>query len=163
MFDTVIIDPKTQVFFDDRTRDMCRSCKRYGSKATCPPYVENLEYYKNTIRQYQYGQIIFKKYLCSSNTDHLEIGKTSSLELHHELISRRTSLYQAGYIFVVAYGGGSCKLCETCSFPCKLPQQSLVALEAAGINVFLTLDQFNVKLPSLITDYFYRVGAVFYG
>lgn len=158
-----VIDTNPSMFiFTPKARDMCRSCKRYGKKACCPPRVDSLEYYKDTIKQYRYAQVILKKYIISDFDSEAEAGKISSLELQSELLTTRNKILNNGSIFVTCFGGGSCKNCKTCSDICRFPEKSLVPLEAAGIDVFSTLRLLGVELPKVITDSFYRVGAIFY-
>lgn len=157
------IDTSPSMFvFTPKARDMCRSCKRYGKKACCPPRVESLEYYKTTIKEYRYARIILKEYIIDTYESESEAGRLSSIELQDELLSSRDKLLKSGSIFVTCFGGGSCKLCETCSKICRHPEKSLVPLEAAGIDVFATLKLLGVELPKVITTSFYRVGAIFY-
>lgn len=161
MFDIIRTTPVIFVF-TPKARDMCRSCKRYGKKACCPPHCESLEYYKNTILQYRQAELFYKKYTLTDYKDNVEAGQKSSLELQENLLARRLELTRGGLLFVTCFGGGSCKLCEKCNTICSMPEKSLVPLEAAGIDVFATMSKFGVELPKIITESFYRVGAVLY-
>jgi predicted metal-binding protein len=161
MFNVLKIKPK-DIIFTIKARDMCRSCKRYGKKACCPPFVESIEYYKNTILQYNYAEIFYKEYMLENYKGEVDAGKKSSLELQKVLLNRRTELIQNGSIFVTAYGGGSCKTCKECSAICRNPEKSLVPLEAAGIEVFATMQKKGIILPHVLTTSFFRIGGVFY-
>jgi predicted metal-binding protein len=160
-FNQIQTTPKEFVF-TLKARDMCRSCKRYGTKASCPPRVESLEYYSAAIKEYKNAIIFYKEYTISDFSDFAEAGKESSLELQQELIAFRNNLLKQGQLFVTCFGGGSCKLCDTCSIVCRFPDKSTVPLEAAGVDVFATLKPLGIELPRIIKDRFYRVGAVFY-
>ena len=161
MFNVSVISPE-EIVFTLKARDMCRSCKRYGVKACCPPRVESLEYYKQSALQYKNAEFVYKEYQLKDYKDEAEAGHESSLELQKFLLERRSQLTKEGLLFVTCYGGGSCKLCKKCGPVCVHPEKSLVPLEAAGIDVFATMKKINIELPKIITTSFYRVGAVLY-
>lgn len=155
------INPKKDLIFDLKVREMCKSCKRYGKKATCPPYVESFEYYKNLLPQYSYGIIFCEKFSTIGNW--IELGKESSLKIYKKVLLERSKLLDNGHYFFIGFGAGSCKLCDECSFPCKNPQKSLIPFEATGVDIVKILEKFNIKLKFPVKKYFYRVGALFWG
>ena len=79
-------------FFDIKVRDMCRSCKRYGKKATCPPHVESVEYYKNLLSSYKYGILYIEKFLIDNIANWERLGQESSLIIHKAVLNHRNSL-----------------------------------------------------------------------
>jgi len=143
MFDVLTIDTK-DIIFTIKARDMCRSCKRYGKKACCPPNVESIEYYENAILQYSHAEFFYKEYQLKDYEGESDAGHKSSLELQKVLLARRSELIQGGSIFATAYGGGSCKICKQCSPVCRYPEKSLIPLETAGIEVFATMQKQGV-------------------
>ena len=161
MFTTIETAPD-KLIFNEKVRDLCRSCKRYGKSATCPPYLETIDYYKKAAVQYKNLDIIYKEFFLLDYKDVIHAGRESSLELHNYLLSERKEKMDNGILFVTCYGGGSCKMCKQCVIPCCQPQKALSPLEATGVDVFSTLAQFKIILPTLVEESFYRVGAILY-
>jgi predicted metal-binding protein len=155
------INPSEDLIFDLKVVESCKNCKRYGTKASCPPYVFDSYYYQKLLPTYRYGVVYYEQFNSLSNT-WVENGKNSSLALQKFLLARRDELFQQGRVFVTAFGSGSCKLCTECSFPCRLPNKALVPLEATGLDVVKTVKKFGVNIKFPVTDSFYRIGAIFY-
>ena len=150
--------------FTIKAREMCKSCKRYGQKATCPPHVESVEYYKKLLSSYKQGILLVSKFKIPNNYRWRELGKDSSLEIHKELLKIRTELFKDNN-FAIIFGAGSCKNCEECQFPCRFPNESVVPLEATGLNVIQVVYKITkiiIRFPVEKQKYFYRIGAVFY-
>lgn len=156
----IVINPRDHLIFDLKVREMCKSCKRYGQKVTCPPYLESVEYYQTLLPQYAYGVFYFEKFAIKG--DYLELGKKSSLKIYKKILSERSKLLKDGHYFIVGFGAGSCKLCNKCSFPCPISERALIPLEAAGVNIVKTLGRYGIILEFPVKKYFYRVGALFY-
>ena len=157
---TFIIKPK-KLIFKTKVRLACTSCKRYGFKATCPPNVESIDYYKKALKTYKHCVICYDEFKLE-NDNWGNSGMKSSLAIHKYLLKRRDELVKTGRYFYAIFGAGSCKLCEQCSFPCRNPKDSLIPLEGTGIDVVATLKgRINIEFP--VTDTFYRIGAIFYG
>jgi len=148
------------LIFDPKVREMCKSCKRYGKKATCPPYIEPVEYYNQLIPKYSYGVIYYEIFPTNGNA--AEIGKKSSLEIYKKIASERNKLFNDGHYLILGLGAGSCKLCNRCSFPCHQPGKALVPLEATGVDVIKTMKRFGVEVKFPVKDTIYRIGALFY-
>jgi len=148
-------------YFDLKVVEQCKSCKRYGQKATCPPYVSSMEYYQKLLPTYTHGRLLIKKYECKDHSQWKEIGKKSSVEMTKYLQEQREVKQKEGVYFVVAFGAGSCKLCTTCTIPCIHPSQSLVPIEATGINVFKLVKKVTgIELSFPVKECFYRVGML---
>jgi predicted metal-binding protein len=150
--------------FNLKVREMCKSCKRYGQKATCPPYVENVEYYHSLLPSYKQGILLVSKFKIDNIKNWKILGKNSSLEIHKELLKIRTELFNNGHGSVI-FGAGSCKNCEKCQFPCRFPSKSVIPLEATGLDVIQLVNKITkiiIKFPVEKQKYFYRIGAVFY-
>ena len=162
MMKQTLINPMKDLIFDSKVREMCRSCKRYGKKATCPPYIESVEYYQKLLAKYKNGILFFKIYPIDDEIPYEKLSKDSSLEMSGKILSERNKLFSEGHYFILGLGAGSCKLCDECSFPCRMPADSLIPLEATGINVVDMLNKFKIKIKFPIKENFYRVGALFY-
>jgi len=155
-----MIRPKEDLIFDPKVREMCKFCKRYGKKATCPPYVDSFEYYSELLSQYVFSIFYFEKFAIKG--DYLELGKKSSLKIYRKILLEREKLFNTGHYFVIGFGAGSCKLCDKCSFPCPIPEKALIPLEATGVNIVKILEKYGIVLEFPVKKYFYRVGALFY-
>jgi len=156
-----VINPAADLVFDMKTREMCKSCKRYGLKATCPPHIDSLEYYRELLPTYTLGVLYYKQFEIIG-VDYTAMSRDSSIEMHKHVSAALESLRDEGHYFTLGLGAGSCKLCRQCTFPCPIPSRALVPIEAAGINVVATMARQDVKLTFPVETYFYRVAAVFY-
>jgi predicted metal-binding protein len=157
------INPKKDLIFDLKVREMCKSCKRYGKKATCPPHVESFEYYEKLLPQFKNGIIYYKKFNVGNRKNWIKKGKQSSLEIYEKIIYERDRLITIrGHYFFIGFGAGSCKLCDKCTFPCKNPGRSLIPFEATGVDRVRIMENLGVKINVPIKKYFYRIGALFY-
>lgn len=157
----VKIDPKKDLIFDLKVSEACKFCKRYNSKASCPPHIENIDYYMKLLPTYKYGIIYYESFI-SSQEEWEKIGKESSLAMHKHLLKVRDELFSSGHYFVTAYGSGSCKICEKCSFPCRFPNKALIPMEATGLNVVELMKRKNIKINFPVTDTIYRIGLILY-
>ena len=158
---TIQINP-TKIPFSLKVREMCTSCKRYNTKATCPPYVENINYYKELFNSYKNGIVCYEKFECKDKNNWIEIGKHSSLVISNYLLKRREELFKEGHYFISVFGAGSCKLCPTCSFPCRHPQKAIIPLEATGVDVVQLMKNCLIDIKFPIKDVFYRIGLILY-
>ena len=155
------INPKLDLVFDAKVREMCFSCKRYNKKATCPPHINTLEYYRDLLTSYANGILYYEEFVVEGNV-RIQSNLTS-LQMHKTIEVERLRLFNAGQYFVMGLGAGSCKLCTKCSFPCKLPGRALVPVEATGIDVVATMGRQGIAVKFPVKERFYRIGGIFYG
>jgi len=159
---SIHISPST-IQFNNKVREMCKSCKRYGCKATCPPHTESVEYYSEVLRTYRKGIIYYDIFDCADLTEWQKVGKESSLVIHHKLLKVREQLFSEGHYFVVLFGAGSCKLCpKGCSSPCRQPQNAIIPLEGTGVDVVKLMKQYDVDITFPVKNSIYRIGLVLY-
>jgi predicted metal-binding protein len=149
-------------FFNQKVRETCRSCKRYGHKSTCPPYVESVAYYQSLLTKYTRGKLFIEKFELKDYTQNTwqELGEYSSKQMQETLFNFKIELINQ-YHFPLLFGAGSCKNCSKCSFPCAFPDKSLIPIEALGLNVVelvYQLTKIDIIFP--VKDFFYRVGMV---
>ncbi len=161
-----VFNPKILNFnncFDLKARELCKSCKRYGKKATCPPYIESVEYYKKLLPTFNKGILIVEKFEITNPADWKELGKNSSLLILNKLKAIRQQLLNKGH-FAVIFSAGSCKYCsDKCTFPCKHPEESAIPLEGTGIDVVYLVSKITkIELKFPVKKFFYRVGMVLY-
>jgi predicted metal-binding protein len=157
---TIIINPKTDIVFDDKVREMCITCKRYGKKATCPPHIEETSHYKRLLLSYKYGIIYYDTYKVIVGEQ--ESSRRSSISLHKVILSEKKRIFNEGHYFIFGLGAGSCKLCKKCVFPCAYPEKALIPMEATGIDVVETMRRKGVIIKFPVIDHFYRIGGIFY-
>jgi len=151
-------------FFDEKIRENCKSCKRYGKKATCPPNVDSIKYYRTLLPRYSHGILLVEKFIIDDLANWIKLGTNSSLTIHKELLKIRKQLLQEGK-FALIFGAGSCKNCTNCSFPCKFPEKSVIPVEGTGIDVVEMVDcitKIKIAFPVEKQNYFYRIGVVLY-
>jgi len=151
-------------FFNQKVREACKSCKRYGHKSMCPPYVESVEYYRNLLPKYVKGILFLEKFELKNYTQSTwqELGAYSSKVMQEELFKCKQELINRGH-FPLLFGAGSCKNCEKCSIPCKFPDKSLVPIEGTGLDVVALVSYLTqIELIFPIKEYFYRVGMVLF-
>ena len=151
-----MVAPAT-VPFSLKARAACRSCRRYGKKMTCPPYAEPVEYYQKLLPQYRFCAVLFDVFPVSV------CGEESSLKIAEKVQEVVSSLREEGYYFIFPFGAGSCKVCKNCENPCPFPEKALTPLEGAGVDVVELMAGLGITLQFPVRDFYYRVGAVFYG
>jgi len=149
-------------YFNTKVREACRSCKRYGKSAQCPPCLPSIKHFKKTLPKYRYGLIIYKKFIIDSTSNWEKLGKFSSLEITECLRKKRKELLDAGHVFITCLGAGSCKLCPSCTSPCSKPELAITPIEGCGIDVVRLLKPFGVdiKFPVEKQGYFFRIGMI---
>lgn len=156
------INPKEDLIFTNKVREMCKSCKRYGKKATCPPYLDNIDYYKDLLKSYNKGILYYDKFNSKDKQNWKKLGRDSSIKIHKKLLKERDKLFNKGIYFAAIFGAGSCKLCEKCSFPCRFTNKSVAPFEGTGVDVVKLMSKYNIKIKFPIQLSYYRIGAIFY-
>lgn len=151
--------------FNLKIREACKSCKRYGTKATCPPHCDSVEYYKNLLSTYDNGILVVKKYRIADRSKWEDLGRRSSNEIREALLKYRQNCLRSKHPISVIFGAGSCKLCKECVFPCRFPDKSVVPIEATGIDVRILAKKvadIDITFPVEQQRDFYRIGMMLY-
>ena len=156
----ITIKPKEDLIFDVKVREMCKWCKRYGKKATCPPYIESVEYYSDVLKRFKHGIIYYDFFPTDGDAE--KVGHDSSMEIYKKITNERIRLFTEGHYFIMALGAGSCKLCDRCTFPCPIPDKGIIPVEATGIDVVKTMAQRGVKISFPVKKTLMRVGVLLY-
>jgi len=160
------IDPAALgLYMDKNVRELCKECKRYGEKDSCPPYLPEIDVYIDRFKQYKNGTLIIKKFIIDDIKNWKELGKNSSEELRRDILDLVDELKYEQYNNIDYYGAGSCKNCIKCSHPCRFPNKQLIPIEGTGINVVKLVEDtanITIKFPVENYGYFYRVGLVLY-
>jgi predicted metal-binding protein len=165
----IIINPSKDLIFSYKAKEACKSCKRYNTKATCPPHIEDIDYYQKVLPSYKYGKIYYKRFNIPKDyvqlpdeEDPNSLGRKSSLAIHTHLLKERDELLKQGHYYIIILGSGSCKLCVNCDFPCAFPAESVIPMEGTGMDVVKMMKKYDVNIEYPVKDYFYRVGCILY-
>ena len=135
--------------FMQEIRDMCNAdqCDRYNTSWSCPPACATLEELREQVKKYTDGLLVQTVGEIEDSFDWdgiVEAGerqKTNFAQMWDELKKEYTTVF--------AMVTGSCKLCETCTYPdtpCRHPDRMEVSMEACGLYVSKVL----VILPILL-------------
>jgi predicted metal-binding protein len=153
-------NPESDLVFDLKVVEACKSCKRYGLTGCCPPNIGEIEYYKKLLRHYKYGEFYIERFEVEDADKWVELGKSSSLVIHDALIEAKNKLLNEGHYFNIILGSGSCKKCTKCVIPCVTPQYRAIPIEATGVDVVSTLDKLGLFIKFPVRSHFYRIGAI---
>jgi predicted metal-binding protein len=159
---TYAFDPLRDLVFSEKVVEACHSCKRFGKKASCPPYIAGIEFYRKLLPTYKKGILFLSEFEAILGKEMI-MGRVSSIEMARDVFYLRNELFNEGHYLVAPFGAGSCKFCKECSFPCRSPESRLVPLEATGVDVVALVKKlvgFTLEFPVKLK--FHRVGAIFY-
>lgn len=131
---------------DERVRAKCivPKCDWYGTNPNCPPYVPDVNFWRETIRKYQYG-IIFKLDVPVKDLVDTKRSNISRVKIQKITSKLESEAFYDGYYFALGLGSGPCitTFCkgEKCTVltqgpPCKHALRSRIAMEGIGIDVF---------------------------
>ena len=146
-------------YFSDFVRFLCRSCKRYNTKHTCPPLISSVDDYRELLPSFEFATLIYEKFYVHDCWDWEKQGRESSLIIFNELKAEQLTKP------AIAFGAGSCKLCSKCDYECRFPERAIIPIEATGIDViklFKDLTNIELKFPVEEWGYYYRIGCLFY-
>lgn len=151
-----LISPK-DLIFDEKVLLKCFDCKNYGNKMNCPPNIPQLSY-KELVFSYKKGLLICVKNNFRNRKEFNQVRKISSIKLLETLLDLEKMAFNQGNYFATSFMGGSCKLCDVCSVPCRYPEKARIPVEALGIDLVATLNKLGLKLEFPVKRYLYRVG-----
>lgn len=110
-------------------------CSRYGNSHCCPPKSPNYKQTQEIINSYKKA-ILFR---CHD----MSIVTPMAVEVAREL-------FLDGHYKVIAFGSGSCKVCNKCNpASCNFPEKAVPAMEACGIDVFATVRANGFEIHTL--------------
>lgn len=150
------------IVFEERVSLLCFHCKNYNVKFTCPPRIPKINYKNIITQEYQKAALVYVK-MGFDEDEFSEIRGSSTVVVQKKLLDLEKLLFKAGVSTPLSLIGGSCKLCKSgCPEDrCNNPHLARIPMEAAGINVVLTVNKFginDVKFP--VVDYLYRFGLL---
>jgi len=115
----------------------------------CPPYSPSPEETRDLLKEYEFALLLrFKP----------PARKSLVVELERQI-------FLEGYYAALAFGYGSCKLCEPCNLEggyCIKPLEARPSMEACGISVFETAENagYNAKVLKSKEDEYFNYGLV---
>jgi len=138
----------TEIIFSEHVRLACKQnhCGCWGKTWSCPPGCGSLEELKTICLQYEYILIMTKVIDLTDPFDleSMNKGRSDFTKYLHRLNKK----YQITAKEMMILGVGSCEYCLQCSYPkaaCRHPQEKMIALEAAGIDVVALAKTANIN------------------
>jgi predicted metal-binding protein len=132
-FDPTLLEVRQEV------RDMCAvdKCHAYGRSWSCPPACGELEEYQKLFRRYQTGYLFQTVAEMEDAFDYegIERGSGEHKQRFNNLADRVAETGRD----ILLLGGGTCTLCETCTYPdapCRFPKKAFTSMEATGLVVY---------------------------
>ena len=133
VFEYAVISTR-DIAFSPELLKACESntCGNYNKSWTCPPAVEQPEKQKEKILSFANAFVFTTKFDLEDTFDYE--GMQEALAYHSRLTNEMHEKFGKSN---PVYGAGACKLCEICAWPepCRFPEKTYLAVEAAGINV----------------------------
>ena len=158
--------PALEVVVDPRVVLKCRVplCAGYGRNLMCPPFAPTGEQFAAALRRYSLALVaqqgipltatdVQRRY-DGKGIDELQASKAyqgalaaGQNDFAAVLDGLEREALSLGYVFAAAFGGGECRLCETCvaavtgastTAPCRKPFRARPSMEAVGIDVLAT-------------------------
>ncbi len=149
-----------KLIFEERVKMNCFYCGKYNTNWRCPPKLPQIDY-KNMLSEYENIALI---YVCMplKDREYNIVRNDSSIYLHRALLLCEKWLYESNNVMALSFIGGSCKLCKNGCAPekCVNPYQSRSPMEALGINVLKTAEQFGIHISFPVTDSMVRIGLI---
>ena len=139
-FEEAALLQTAQLVFRPEVREMCRAdrCRSYGKNWCCPPACPSLGETAERMRDYGDGVLVETVGRMADDFDYEAMLDAETR--HKERFGRLTQeLYDRyGRAAVLPMGAGTCRRCETCTYPdapCRFPQEQVVSMEAYGLLV----------------------------
>ena len=124
--------------FLQNVRDMCNAnrCDQFGRSWSCPPACASLDEMRERVKSYSGGLLVQTVGEIEDSYDWEGIMETGARQKTN--FARLWNALEKEYGSVLAMGTGSCKLCESCTYPdapCRFPDRKEVSMEACGLFV----------------------------
>ncbi|MFH0831777.1 MAG: DUF2284 domain-containing protein [archaeon] len=158
----ILVSPREDLVFDDRTELLCFTCPHHNIKPCCPPYAPKIDY-KEAIKKYEQGLIVILNFEFKDKEEFDRLRVESTNKLHKILLELEKQAFERGNYFATSFIGGSCKLClEGCTKECKQPALSRIPLEAARVDIVQTAKKcgIDISFPVKKEKRFSRVGLL---
>jgi len=131
------IDPSV-LAFKPEVREMCAAdkCHNYNKSWACPPACGSLEEIIQRCKPYTGGLIVQSTVPLKNSFDYESIAALQ--KSHSDSMHKMTDLLAESGADFLPMGAGSCKRCETCTWPdnpCRFPEKVFPSMEACGLMV----------------------------
>ena len=131
------LDVSTLEFMQE-VRDMCNAdqCDSFNKSWSCPPACVTLEDVRKLVKGYSFGLLVQTVGEIEDSYDWEGIMEAGALQKAN--FAKLWDELEKEYGDVLAMGTGSCKLCESCTYPdepCRFPDRMEVSMEACGLFV----------------------------
>ncbi len=150
----------TRLIFEERVKMNCFYCGKYNLCWKCPPKIPAVDYQK-MLSEFDHAAFLYIKRGLAGN-DYETVRNDSSVQLHRTLLECEKWLWEHGYATALSFIGGSCKLCKNGCTPdrCANPYMARSSVEALGINVLKSAEQFGLRIHFPPKDYMMRIGLL---
>lgn len=149
-----------KLIFEERIKMNCFYCGKYNTSWRCPPKIPPIDF-KKMLSEYENAAFI---YICMNlkEKDYSTVRNDSSVYLHRALLLCEKWLYENNNSTAISFIGGSCKLCKNGCAPdkCANPYQSRTPVEALGINVVKSAEQFGIQIAFPAIETMMRIGML---
>jgi len=149
-----------KLIFEERVRMNCFYCAKYNVSWKCPPKIPELDYQK-MFSEFDQAAFVYVRESLHDN-DYESVRKSSSIHLHQAMLMCEKWLYQHNNSTALSFIGGSCKLCKNGCAPgrCANPYQARIPVEALGINVVKSAEQYGIEVKFPPKEYMMRIGLL---
>jgi predicted metal-binding protein len=149
-----------RLVFEERVKMNCFYCGKYNTNWRCPPKIPPVDC-KKMFSEYDNAAFIYVR-MPLDGVDYNTVRNDSSIYLHRALLLCEKWLYQQNNATALSFIGGSCKLCKNgcVAEKCANPYQSRSPVEALGINVVKSAEQFGIRIHFPATDHMMRIGLL---
>lgn len=149
-----------KLIFEERVKMNCFYCGKYNVSWRCPPKIPEIDY-KKMFSEYDKAALIYVR-MPLGGGDYNTIRNDSSIYLHRALLLCERWLWQRNNVAALSFIGGSCKLCKNgcATDKCANPYQSRSPVEALGINIVKSAEQFGIYIQFPVKEYMTRIGLL---
>lgn len=157
--DGTIIDV-SKLVYEERVKMNCFYCGKYNASWKCPPRIPEIDY-KKMLSEFDHGAFLYTKKPLNGN-DYETVRTDSSVQLHRAMLECETWLWERDNATALSFIGGSCKLCKNGCAPerCANPYMARSPVEALGINVIKSAEQFGILIHFPPETYMMRIGLL---
>ncbi|MBI9008502.1 MAG: DUF2284 domain-containing protein [Tenericutes bacterium] len=137
-----------EIIFRDEYIAKCAAnhCGQYNKKWSCPPAIEEIDFYKKRILSYE-NILLFSwigKLEDNYDVEGMDEARHIIMKLTY-ILKRKLDSKKYDYMLL---GAGSCEICKDCTYPnepCRHPELMLIPMEAFGIDVYDLSKKCNTK------------------
>lgn len=142
--------PQGRVVLSREFYDICKTnaCGNFGRCWMCPPDIEPIDELMQRVRSYPFA-LLYQT--IGTLEDSFDIEGMEAAAHHHARVSQKV---HAAVVPLMANGCfhlscGGCNLCESCTRienqPCRFPEKALIPMEGAGVDVYNTVKDTQLK------------------